>query len=89
MAPLTSKLLPLPHRDDFVESFLNIEDILKKHHLEILHQAKTHRDQRENYLDRLKEFKKTEKLTGNDIMEGSYLSVKVIEARNLKAVDDD
>lgn len=25
--------------DDFVEQFLNIEDILKKHHLEILHQA--------------------------------------------------
>jgi len=24
-------------REDFVEQFLNIEDILKKHHLEILH----------------------------------------------------
>jgi hypothetical protein len=75
-------------QDEFVESFLNIEDILKKHHLEILHQTRTHREQREEYNERLKEAKGTEKINGN-LMEGSYLSVKVIEARNLKAVDDD
>ena len=72
-----------------MESFLNIEDILKKHHLDILHQTRTHRDQREEYSDRLKEAKAAERLGNNDLMEGSYLSVKIIEARNLKSLDED
>ena len=75
--------------DEFVESFLNIEDILKKHHLEILHQTKTHREQWEEYNERLKESKQTEKVIDSGLMEGSYLSVKVIEGWNLKALDDE
>jgi len=37
----------------------------------------------------LKEAKASEKYTSEGMMEGSYLSVKVIEGRNLKASDDD
>lgn len=75
--------------DEFVENFLNIEDILKKHHLEILHQTRTHWEQWEEYYQRLKESKSTEKYTSEGLMDGSYLSVKVIEGWNLKASDDD
>ena len=65
---------------------MNIEDILQKHHLEILHQTWTHREQREDYQKRLQECKSTQ---SGKIMDGSYLSVKVIEARNLKSVGED
>ena len=47
-----------------------------------------HTDQKYEFEDRFKEAKVIEKSNGHGIMEGSYLTVRVVEARNLKPMND-
>ena len=84
-----SKKVSVDYLNEFSDAFIEVEEIYKKKHLETLSQKNIHTDQKFEFEDRYKEAKAIEKQNEYGIMEGSYLTVRVIEARNLKPMNDD
>ena len=83
-----TRQVSVDYLNEFSDAFIDVEELYKKKHLEILSQKNMHIDQRYEFQDRYKEAKAIEKSNEYGIMEGSYLTVRVIEARNLKPMDD-
>ncbi|CAI2365549.1 unnamed protein product [Moneuplotes crassus] len=83
-----SKKISVDYLNEFSDAFIEVEEIYKRKQLEILSKKNMHTDQRYEFEDRYKEAKAIEKTNDHGIMEGSYLTVRVVEARNLKPMDN-
>ena len=83
-----SRQVSVDYLNEFSDAFIDVEELYKKKHLEILSQKNMHTDQKYEFQERYKEAKALEKSNEYGIMEGSYLTVRVIEARNLKPMND-
>ena len=83
-----SKKVSVDYLNEFSEAFIEVEELYKKKHLEILSQKNMHTDQKYEFEDRYKEAKAIERINSYGIMEGSYLTVRIIEARNLKPMNE-
>lgn len=83
-----SRKVSVDYLNEFSEAFIEIEELFKRKQLEILSKKNMHTDQKYEFEDRYKEAKAIEKTNSHGIMEGSYLTVRVVEARNLKPMDD-
>lgn len=83
-----TRKVSVDYLNEFSTAFIEVEELYKRKHLEILSQKNMHTDQRYEFEERYKEAKALEKSNDYGIMEGSYLTVRVIEARNLKPMDE-
>jgi hypothetical protein len=83
-----SKKVSVDYLNEFSEAFIEVEELYKRKQLEILSQKNMHTDQKFEFEDRYKEAKAIERNNGHGVMEGSYLTVRVIEARNLKPMNE-
>ncbi len=83
-----SRKVSVDYLNEFSEAFIEVEEVYKRKQLEILSKKNMHTDQRYEFEDRFKEAKAIEKTNNHGIMEGSYLTVRVVEARNLKPMDN-
>ena len=84
-----TKKVSVDYLNEFSRAFIEVEELFKRKQLEILSQKNMHNDQKYEFEDRYKEAKQIERANSHGIMEGSYLTVRVIEARNLKPMNDD
>eukprot|EP00343_Euplotes_focardii_P005541 CAMPEP_0205810326 /NCGR_PEP_ID=MMETSP0205-20121125/14507_1 /ASSEMBLY_ACC=CAM_ASM_000278 /TAXON_ID=36767 /ORGANISM="Euplotes focardii, Strain TN1" /LENGTH=321 /DNA_ID=CAMNT_0053088347 /DNA_START=102 /DNA_END=1064 /DNA_ORIENTATION=+ len=83
-----SKKVSVDYLNEFSDAFIEVEEVYKRKQLEILSKKNMHTDQKYEFEDRYKEAKAIEKTNSHGIMEGSYLTVRIIEARNLKPMND-
>lgn len=84
-----SRKVSVDYLNEFSDAFIDVEELYKRKQLEILSQKNMHTDQKFEFEDRYKEAKAIERANSFGIMDGSYLTVRVIEARNLKPMNED
>lgn len=83
-----SRKVSVDYLNEFSDAFIEVEELFKRKQLEILSQKNMHTDQKFEFEDRYKEAKAIEKTNEFGIMIGSYLTVRIVEARNLKPMND-
>lgn len=83
-----SRKISVDYLNEFSDAFIDVEETFKRKQLEILSQKNMHTDQKYEFEARYKEAKGLERTNSFGIMDGSYLTVRVIEARNLKPMNE-